>query len=314
MSAFWNKDGQRALSYALIIFYVLVSPLVFVGSYHFIGDLLDFSHFGFLLPPYLGYVVIPLYLLALTYLLAFPGEKSDLKRLHLIHGGVLAGLGLLLVILVSSYIVSGFYWSPVMGTVNYIFPIDLIVYGCIAVLIGAFLFIQPLLPGSDFSSWKRKERGKWFWPLFSGSLLYALIALYLLGALLSGVDFGEWFSGTFALMFPSYFMMVLTSLLLLPIVYRENLLSAHPEKKRAMLMTLVPGILVGIGLIFLIATNLYEPNLYVKGGKAYFPIDFEGSLNVAPVVLSLFPLIGFLAILVPNIRSSSKKEGEDEKE
>ena len=108
--------------------------------------------------------------------------------------------------------------------------------------------------------------------------------------------------------------MALTSLLLLPIVYRENLLSAHPEKKRAMLMTLVPGILVGIGLIFLIATNLYEPNLYVKGGKAYFPIDFEGSLNVAPVVLSLFPLIGFLAILVPNIRSSSKKEGEDEKE
>ena len=314
MSAFWNKEGQKALSYALIALYVLVSPLVFLGSYHFIGDLLDFSHFGFLLPPYLGYVVIPLYLLALIYLLAFPGEKSDLKKLHLIHGSVLTSLGLLLIVLVSSYIATGFYWSPVMGTVNYIFPIDLIIYGCLAVIMGVFLLVQPLLPGSDFSSWKRKERGKLFWFQFAGLILYCLIALYLLGALLSGVDFGGWLSGSFALMFPSFLMMILTSGFLLLIVYRENLLAGKTGKKAPRTMILVSGTLFGVGLVFLITTNLYEPNLYVLAGKAYFPIDFEGSLNVAPVVLSLFPFLGFLGVLVPNLRELRKKEPESHEE
>ncbi len=314
MSTFWNNNGQWALRHALWILYVLVSPLVFLGSYHFIGDLLDFSHFGFLLPPYIGYVVLPIYLLVVLYLLAFPGERTNLRNLHLIHGAVLAGLGAFLIVLVSSYILSGFYWSPVMGTVNDIFPIDLIVYGALAMLLGGFLLAQPLLPGSDLSSWKRKQRGRGFWPLLAGGIFYSLIALYLLGALFSGVDFANWFSEAFLLMFPSYFMMLLATLLLVPIIYRDEVLGGRPTRKGSLAIKIVPGILVGVGLVLLITTNLLEPNLYVMAGKPYFPIDFEGSLNVAPVVLSLFPVLALAFILVRNWRTPSKDGEETQKE
>ena len=46
------------------------------------------------------------------------------------------------------------------------------------------------------------------------------------------------------------------------------------------------GVILGLN-IALIVCNVINPDIYVLTGQPFFPLDFLGSLNIAPFLLSL---------------------------
>ena len=294
MSLFLQKNEQKIYLILLILLFPFLSLMFFSGAYHFIGDLLDFSHLVQFIPSYLAYLFLPLLIVFCLYFLSRPKNLKEFKRVCRVFGFFFLLIGLLLVFLVPYYISCGLYFAPLMQTVNALFPLDLVIYGMISFLLGVYLVIRatPFAISNQFLTFQKKKRTA-LGITFPFVLLYVIIALYLLGSLFTGIDFAAWNEKTFPLMIPSYLLMGYVSFL--PF-YQIVFLSKR--KRKSKVLTILPIVFTLLLDSALLITNLIEPNLYVYCGKAYFPIDFEGSLNVAPLVLAIFPLIGSIGILI----------------
>lgn len=293
----FHEHEQKIYTYLLSLFFIPLSLMVFTGAYHFIGDLLDFSHFVYFLPVYIGYILLPMILEVGFYYLARPHQEKGFRTSSLVLGILLSFFGLLLVALTSGYIASSYYYSPVMGTVNAIFPIDLIIYGILAICFGIPLILRSLLDKKPLENWKFYPRSKKSWAIFPFALFYLLIAFYMLGGFLLGFDYANWEEASFGLMIPTYLIMLFIPGLLdaYVIIYQNISISSLSGWKKFYVLWSPLGFAIILNLLLLV-TNLIDPNVYVHCGKPYFPIDFEGSLNVAPLVLSAFSFIGAIAV------------------
>jgi hypothetical protein len=120
---------------------------------------------------------------------------------------------------------------------------------------------------------------------------YALLALYLLGAFLWGfgmANYGSDFQG---------YLLVVYLLMLLPAVflgfyefyYRERRALLSVKKKKIIALTAL-GVSALLTILFFIFLQLH-PDLLIADMTAYFPLDFQGSVGLAPFLLTLPSLI-----------------------
>lgn len=283
----------------LVILYIPFSLLVFQGLQVACSDILDFHKFFVMLPLYLSYIVLPIYLLIVFYMLSFP--RSYERFLKTLCGNAIAliVLGLLLIVMVPSYVASGLYDGFLISTIAPLYPLDILLYGIVGLLLGYILLLRYLLRDKTKSQdvnyeaiYRKRSLAKIIIYSFL-STLYLMLALYFMGAFFFSFisfDFSNPYLGAFV---PTYLLMIYMTLLLAFAVYFVR--SGYLKRKGIIMPSLfVIGTLTLTLVIALIITNSLIPEVYIEIAKPLFPLDFMGSLNVAPLLLTLSPLIGFL--------------------
>lgn len=286
------RKEQVIYRYAMAFVYPVAAIAFFLGFQAFASDLMDFTHLAYLGPNYLSYMLIPTYVVIFLYFLSFPSSEKNLKRTFVGNGIALATIGLIDILWVAINYGTGTYYAFIQGGTTGIFPFDQILIGLAGALLGGLSILRwKLLPLDGFSylpyrhSAYRRIVSSVFRPL------YLFIALYMFGGLLLGFSFANYDSPYFPYMFPLYLLMALQTAFLgfYVFLYKTPLLEGKaPKNDKLAYAASVSSI--SLGIVLLIVMSIC-PDFVVKAGKPYFPLDFMGSLNVAPLLTAFPPLI-----------------------
>lgn len=278
---------RRYLKIAETILYIYASLLFFYFVYIFAADFQDFSHTFKMAGAYLAFL-LPTYLLFIVHLLLYPKTPSKLKKTYQINGFVFAGVAALSLLLIIINLATGNITSFVEGSLTSLYPCDVVILDVINIALGVCLslFGAKLFPAdgalycpSDIPLWKTIVRSIL-------RPLYVFFSLYTLGAFLFGLGMAYYSGAYFGYMIPAYLLMLLAPAFL---GYYEWGYREVPEeqrsKKRSVLYFGISFGSVTLLAIFHFVFLALQPDFFLEQAIAYFPLDFMGSVNAAPLVL-----------------------------
>jgi hypothetical protein len=272
------------------VYFVLASLLAFYGLYILTADLQDFSHTFKMLPLYLCFLEA-IYLLFILHLLFHPLSFKKLKKTYCVNGLVLAGLSFLSALLFLVAILMGKIHGFVQGVISPLYPLDFILLDLFFIALGIFFFLKGRKlrdEGIVYETYSHGKVAKGFLSFFRS--VYVLIALYCLGAFLWGLGMAAYGSDYQGYLLVVYLLMLLPSAFLAyyEFYYRERKTSLSPKKKKISAFVAL-GVSAFLSILFFIFLALH-PDLLIEDMTAYFPLDFQGSVSIAPFLLTLSSL------------------------
>jgi hypothetical protein len=276
-----------------LLLYFYASLCFFYFVYVFASDMQDLSHLNKMMPVYIG-LLTPVYLLFILHLILYPVNYKRLRLTYLVNGTALAAISLLNIILIIKFVSSGVYSSFRQGGITSLFPLDFFLLSFLYVGLGVCLALwgyrlqdTPREYVGPASSLAMKILSSLFRPI------YVIFSLYVCGAFLFGFALANYGSSNFLLMTPAYLLMLLSpaGLLYYEWFYREKDAAFKSDKKKRLWSASIYG---GCALLFSILYFLFlliDPNYMADNAQPYFALEFMGSLNMAPIVLMLCPLV-----------------------
>jgi hypothetical protein len=293
--------SERTLwKYEATIVYFLAGIGLFYGVSILISDFQDFSHLAAILPPIVAYC-LPAYLFLILHWHANAASFARLRLTRRLNGLLLAAIGLAGAIVVALYVGADVYHGFFQGYISPLFPFDIFALYLAALLIGTYL---------AYKGFRMKDPSRHEYVGRSGGRLsqglgdvfrplYLIFALYDAGAILMGFGFAYYESPSFGFMIPLYGLMIYAALL--PLLEEWLLRGPHyaalpAQKKKAVAWSLfgVSALLSALALAFF----ALKPDYLIENAIAYFPLDFMGSLNLAPYCVILPPLLATSSHLV----------------
>jgi len=117
--------------------------------------------------------------------------------------------------------------------------------------------------------------------------VYVLLSLFLLGAFLWGLGMANYGSDYQGYLLVVYLLMLLPAAFLgfYEFYYRERRAELSAKKKK-IISLLALGVSAFLTILFFIFLELH-PDLLIADMTAYFPLDFQGSMGLAPFLLTL---------------------------
>lgn len=263
--------------------FILLSPLFFLGFQVFCADLPEFYNIMITIPAVLTYFVVPLVTIAFLYRMTFLKHPAWIKKTYIGYGTAFIGLAVLSLIFQIVNYSTGKYYSFIMGGTDFLYPFDVMLVNILFVLVGSLLI---------YFSFKEKEESYiQFYEnlpkIYDGFrdfilLFFAGISMYFLGALLTSFDALHFDNRSEALFIPSLLLMIAAPVFVLFYFYTYSM----NHKLKRIHGIVWGGVILGLN-IALIVCNVISPDIYVLTGQPFFPLDFLGSLNIAPFLLSL---------------------------
>lgn len=281
---------------AEVALFAIASIAFFQGFQILCTDLYDFSHMLMVIPMFLSYSVLSYWLFSYHSLLHQPNKA---KRGRLLFGNSIGfmAIGVILTVLVIINIAIGNY---VLGWINKMFPVDLILIDVMTIGLGLLMLFKkewiiehtPALLKDYQASKPLMIAGA----IFTG--IYALIQEYLFGGYILSGTFLDTNAKGFGEAIPLLTLCLLGAVLL---AYREIVLFRHNGKRLERKTRLIAGSillgLVGFNAIFVLILNFTPASQYIALNlQGFFVLDYIASLNLAPYLVSIPPLI--VAILM----------------
>ncbi len=286
-------NAKSLLKYEEVLLFIFASIGFFYGFYILAADFQDFSHLAKIVPAILAYW-LPTYVLIVLHLIIHPASFKKLQRTYKINGIVLGLIGFGGAILVPAYVLLDIYHGFFQGFISPLFPFDILIIYIITFLLGAFLahhgFKLKENPEERYIKPKKGIIRKIIFSIIKP--LYLLLALYNFGAFLVGFDFSNYGSPTFGFMIPFYFLMFIEGALFL---YAEICGDSEYDQKmskktnKIIAWSIFGSIILLAALAF--AFFLFEPDYLIENAIAYYPLDFMGSFNIAPIITIVPPLL-----------------------
>mgnify|MGYP003294184153 CR=1 FL=1 len=283
---------------AEVALFVLSSIAFFQGFQILCTDLYDFTHVLMVWPMFLTYSVISYWLFSYHSLLHQPNKDKRGKMLF-VNAIIFIALGVIFETLVIVNIANGSY---VMGWINKMFPVDLILINLVTIGLGVFSLLKkewiadhtPALLKDYEASKPLKIAGSILWGI------YALIQEYLFGGyILSGTFLDANHKG-FGEAIPLLTLCLLGAVLM---CYREIVLFRHNGKRLSKKTRLIAGsILLGFvfaNALYVLILNFTPASQYIALNlQGFFVLDYIASLNLAPYLTSIPPLIVVILMAV----------------
>lgn len=293
--------SRRSMRLIESILYVFASLAFFYGFYMFLACVKSFTsiQFGFLFPPLLS-LALPMYALFIYHLGMYPISFKKAKLTYRVNGYVFAALSLLSLIMISAYLANGTYHGIVQGGQTPLFPLDFLLLDILGILTGAFFVYESYRLQEDkllYFPYSHKTVRKVFASI--GRPLYVLFSAYSLGAFLFGFGMAHYSSPTFMLMIPVYALMLFSNVLLGYYEWGYNVKDPFKEnpRKSVLFCWICLGITLFFSLLWLIF-SFVDKAFLIENGAAYFPADFQGSMNLAPFVVAFPPFLASLLALI----------------
>lgn len=283
---------------AEVALFVLSSIAFFQGFQILCTDLYDFTHVLMVWPMFLTYSVISYWLFSYHSLLHQTNKEKRNKMLF-VNAIIFIALGVIFEALVIVNIANGNY---VMGWINKMFPVDLILINLATIGLGVFsLLKKEWIADHTPALLKDYEASK---PLMiTGSILwgiYALIQEYLFGGYILSGTFLDSNAKGFGEAIPLLTLCLLGAVLM---CYREIVLFRHNGKRLGKKTRLIAGSIL-LGLVFVNALivlilNFTPASQYIALNlQGFFVLDYIASLNLAPYLTSVPPLIVVILMAV----------------
>lgn len=301
------KPTKKQMLIALLIevaIYIVASLCFFQGFQILCTDLYDFSHVLMVMPMFLSYTVPTYWLFAFHALLREPKEETRNKLFFGNAIGLIA-TGAILTVLVFVNIFMGNY---VMGWVNAIFPIDMILIDIITIGFGLLFLLKKdlvskIIPGLENDS-KMPKALKIIGIILGG--LYVVIQEYLFGGWLHAGEFIDNIRTLFRPILLSCFLGSFIMLLNEIIVMKKNGKGIKPLT--IYILCGIFGLLTILSGAFVIATNFTPDSNYIAlNFQWFFVLDYIASLNLAPYLTSILPMVACL-IYAADIVVSKKSD------
>lgn len=273
---------------SVFYFYSAICFFYFINV--FSADFQDFSHTVKMFPVYIS-LLLPVYLLFITHLALYPQSEKKLVLTYRVNGIVFSGLSLFGAIMLIVYATNGTYNGFLQGGITSLFPLDMIILNFVFALAGGYLV---------YLSFKKKPEGPYFpsrhgtaRKIFSSIFrpLLVLFAIYHLGSFIFGL-YDANYGGTYeGYMIPLYILMLVPSLMLgfYEWGYKDGGTFQNEEKRTALSWSLFGSTL--LLSVLMVVFLVIEPDYILEEAIAFYPLDFMGSYNIAPIILSLPALI-----------------------
>lgn len=275
--------------------FILASLGMYFFLQLFMADMRAISRFGESIGRFhLMYLplFVPTQLLFALHSVIHAENEKTFRRLIFVNGIVLTALMAEVFIVHIIFFITGelkvFYPS-----ITALYPLDFFIISFLYMALGiAMIVFAKRIKFEEIPSNGRKHCKVRRILNSIGYPVYTVFAEYMFGAFLVGFGIADYGSPAFFLSFPTYGAMLL---MVAYLVYKEFILedvNLSPAQDRK-LSVLVGGIGLGaallcslLGLGFMGLT----PNYVIENMLGYFPIDFQGTLNLMPIFL-FFPLL-----------------------
>lgn len=280
------------------LLFVLAAIAFFQGFQILCTDLYDFTHVLMVWPMFLSYSVISYWLFSYHSLMHQPNKA---KRGKILFGNAIGFItvGAILAVLVIINIANGNY---VLGWINGMFPIDLILINVVTISLGALMLFKkewiiehtPAL----LKDYQAPKAVIILGAIFTG--IYVLIQEYLFGGYILSGTFLDTTAKGFGESIPLLTLCLLGAILL---AYREIVLFRHNGKRLERKTRLIAGCillaLVGFNAIYVLILNFTPASQYIALNlQGFFVLDYIASLNLAPYLVSIPPLIVIVLMAV----------------
>lgn len=269
------------------LLFLFASLTTFYAFYVLMADMQDFSHFFKMLPLYLSFASI-IYVCFIFHLILHPISYSRLKKTYEINALVLASIALLSAVLFLINVLTGSIHGFIQGVLSPLYPLDFFILDLINIALGVYLFVTGRKLREEDAVYEPYPYGKLrkvFASFFRS--LFVLIALYLIGAFLWGLGMANYGSAYQGYMIVVYLLMLLPSFFLgFYEWYYRDAKSKLTDKKKKLYAWLSFAISVFLTILFEIFINLHT-DLLIEEATAYFPLDFQGSMALAPFLLTI---------------------------
>lgn len=274
-----------------VLLYCIAAVAFFQGFLIAISNLLDMSFMKMLIPMFGTYWAIAYWLFAYH---TFIHTDDEEKRKKLLFGNGIGFIAVALLLLVGVIInmAMGKYY---FGLINFLFPIDLILLNLIGIALGVLMIIkkESIIKLICPIAKERKMNPVLAVLKAIGGGFYILVSLYLFGGYLLKYSFIEVNGDLFGLVIV-FFGLVLVSYIAL--AYREIRLMLDMEKplerKARLIFGIVVASLVTILSAVIIIANFTLGSQYMSDCfQPYFILDFIGSVNLAPWLVTIPALI-----------------------
>jgi hypothetical protein len=284
------------------ILFIFASLCFFYFFYILVCDINGFKHLYRIIPMVLT-LILPVYLLFIVHLLLYPINYKKYRSTLIVNGYILGYLSLILVILIPTYVGLDIYHGFVQGVITPLFPLDFFILALLLLALSIYFLIKGYkLQESDkitYYPYSHSKTRKVFDSIFRS--FYAIIALYLTGALILGITSMINYGGNHqANVLPLYFLIVVQDIIL---AYYEYFYKENKDKaKQHKIVTLSILGTTAILSTALLIVFINDPYVLVYECTAFFPADFMGSLNLAPYLVSFPPLIASIWALIPMLK------------
>jgi len=274
-----------------VLLYCIAAVAFFQGFQIAISNLLDMSFMKMLIPMFGTYWAIAYWLFAYH---TFIHTDDEEKRKKLLFGngiGFIAVSALLLIGIIINMVMGKYYF----GLLNFLFPIDLIILNLIGIALGVLMIIkkESIVKLICSIAKERKMNPDLAVLKAIGGGFYILVSLYLFGGYLLKYSFLEVNGDLFGLVIV-FLATVLVSYLAL--AYREIRLMFDMEKPLSRKKRMIFGIsfvsLLTVFSAIIIIANFTMGSQYMSDClQPYFILDFIGSVNIAPWLVTIPALI-----------------------
>lgn len=264
--------------------------------------------------PFLLFLALAVYLLFILHFFAHPVNEEKRIRSASVNGAILVCLSFLVILLITIFKLNGTYTSLVEGGLTPLFPLDAYLGSFLLLFAGTFIYYsaqrlkkhpRPIV----YNPHEWKGKGQKVLTSISRPL-FALVALYFMGAFLLSPFLINWGSGhTFGLI---AFMALMGLPSAMMGVYEWNYLDKEPLPQRqrlyknSVIMTLLSLVLA---LTYWLVQAL-DPLFLIEGAASLLPLDFLLSIKLGPYLLILLclasSLTAFLHYLNRNVPNKPK--------
>ncbi len=303
---------QNIFKIALIPLFILFSVQFFLGVLSFCAELLNLNHLTTSVPTLITYLVLPFICLGGLYNLAFIKNKEKIRITLFTFGSILAFLALISLIWQFVNYATGTYWAFLMKGLDALYPFDVLLTNIMHLLIaGLFLYLAITQKYGEFTEFSSKA------PLIYDIvrklvfLFFTGIALYFFGGFLVNIT-NFYFDDVRKIAIISSFLLIFAMVAYL--IYDTYFLRRKNDfsyRKKGSIIT--GGIILFLNICLLIS-NLIVKDIYILMMKPLLPLDFMGSLNLAPFLLSLPLIVSFalntLAYFFPTRKELGNEEAE----
>lgn len=263
--------------------------------------------------PYFLSLANSIYLLFALHLSAHPQNEKKRHLTLLVNGAILTLSSFLAILVIGINENIGVYSSFILGGMSPLYPLDGYLIGFLTLFVGTSMYFYEHL-------WAKRPKAVLFVTFEGGKTkkvvasifrsVFALIALYFMGALdMAPATFDPSFEH-FAGMIGFYLWMLLPSVMLAFYEWGYKDVPDATKKSKRLYWLSIVFLLSSLTLTgyYALAAHL-DPQFLIQGGTALLPIDFMKSILLGPILLTVSSLSAPLVAFFYYLRHGTK-DGE----